>query len=189
VDESVGTQPGSSVGNQEGTWVAVSVEDAARALGISTNTVRRQVKAGTLRSERISRPQGYVVRVYIPEGQVPNGQVPEVPSEVPTQVTTLVPVQERIEAIETLARALMAPLREELADARTQLAELATENGRLKERLAALEAPREDRKTSQHQTFFDQQAQPPKLAIEPTEQPAPPPDPAPRRWWQRLLFG
>jgi hypothetical protein len=44
--------------------------------------VRRQVNAGTLRSERISHPQGYVVRVYIPEGQASREQVAEVPKEV-----------------------------------------------------------------------------------------------------------
>jgi hypothetical protein len=56
-------------------------------------------------------------------------------------------------------------------------------------RLAALEAPREEQEASQHQTFFDAQAQPPAVSAEPADQVAPPPDPAPRPWWQRLLFG
>jgi excisionase family DNA binding protein len=45
----------------------VSVEEAAHLLGISTNTVRRRIKQGSLQAERVSRPQGYVYRVYLPE--------------------------------------------------------------------------------------------------------------------------
>lgn len=41
----------------------VSVEEAASRLGVSENTVRRRVRAGTLEGFREQRPQGEVYRV------------------------------------------------------------------------------------------------------------------------------
>src|SRR3954464_6889303 len=47
------------------TFQRVSIAEAARALGVSTSTVRRMVKAGRLVGESVLRPQGsaYVVRL------------------------------------------------------------------------------------------------------------------------------
>src|SRR5438067_7736575 len=55
----------------------LSVPEAAVMLGVSPNTVRRWVATGRLRSERIPRPQGDMIRVFL--DQVPD----EVPKQVP----------------------------------------------------------------------------------------------------------
>ena len=44
----------------------LTVQGAAGALGVSPTTIRRWVKEGTVASERVSRPQGYVVEVSYP---------------------------------------------------------------------------------------------------------------------------
>ncbi|MBI2868184.1 MAG: helix-turn-helix domain-containing protein [Chloroflexi bacterium] len=44
----------------------VTIEEAARLLGCSVNTVRRRVKRGDLRAEREETPQGYTYKVVLP---------------------------------------------------------------------------------------------------------------------------
>lgn len=51
----------------------VGIEEAARLLGASVNTVRRRIKQGALRAERVSRPQGYTYRVFLSTGFHPPG--------------------------------------------------------------------------------------------------------------------
>jgi hypothetical protein len=52
----------------------VSLPAAAAALGISVQAVRRRIKSGELRAERVKRPQGYAYRVTLPAGvDVPEG--------------------------------------------------------------------------------------------------------------------
>ena len=45
--------------------VTVSITEAAQRLGVSEKTVRRRLSGGTLRGERVSRPQGYTWAVYL----------------------------------------------------------------------------------------------------------------------------
>src|SRR5919199_3173158 len=45
--------------------VGMSLEDAARALNCSPNTIRRWIKQHRVRAERVSRPQGYEWRAYL----------------------------------------------------------------------------------------------------------------------------
>jgi excisionase family DNA binding protein len=53
-----------------GTYQRTSVLEAARLLGVSPTTVRRMVRAGTLRAERVLRPQGHTFVVLVPtDGQ------------------------------------------------------------------------------------------------------------------------
>src|SRR4051794_20048103 len=99
--------------------VGMSVEDAAHALGCSANTVRRGIKRGQLRAERISRPQGYEWRVYLDAPAITVGTSPpetshaptsQVPTEVPAMMATwaatlLAPVLATIERLEAVNRA------------------------------------------------------------------------------------
>ncbi len=45
--------------------VTVSITEAAKRLGVSEKTVRRRLGGGTLRGERVSRPQGYTWAVHL----------------------------------------------------------------------------------------------------------------------------
>lgn len=95
----------------------LSVHEAAVILGVSPNTVRRRVIAGSLRSERIPRPQGEVIRVYldhVPDEvpkQVPPEVVPgDVPNEVPPISQPQVPDAVRAEVMAALISASIAPV-------------------------------------------------------------------------------
>jgi excisionase family DNA binding protein len=96
----------------------LSIHEAAVMLGVSPNTVRRWAAAGRLRSERIPRPQGDVIRVFLDQmpGEVPKhvppGEVPrDVATEVPPTFQTQVPVEQgRAEAMAALISASIAPV-------------------------------------------------------------------------------
>ena len=95
----------------------LSVHEAAVILGVSPNTVRRRVAAGSLRSARIPRPQGETIRVYLDQvpgeipKQVPPGVVPgDVPNEVPPTSQVQVPDTVRAEAMAALISASIAPV-------------------------------------------------------------------------------
>ena len=45
--------------------VTVSITEAAKRLGVSEKTIRRRLGGGTLRGERVSRPQGYTWAVHL----------------------------------------------------------------------------------------------------------------------------
>jgi excisionase family DNA binding protein len=51
--------------------VTVSITEAAQRLGVSEKTVRRRLSGGTLRGERVTRPQGYTWAVHLDEGLRP----------------------------------------------------------------------------------------------------------------------
>jgi excisionase family DNA binding protein len=110
----------------------LSVQEAAAALGVSPNTVRRWVKQGTLRSELVARPQGYSVRVYLPDRASPSATSREVPAWAPDHA--------RAEAMASYSRALIEPLVAELAQAREHLAGMSEHAGRQAERIRQLEA-------------------------------------------------
>jgi hypothetical protein len=141
----------------------LSIHEAAVILGVSPNTVRRRVAAGALRSERIPRPKGEVIRVYldrmteeVPE-QVPPEEVPgDVPNEVPPTSQPQVPDTVRAEAMAALISASIAPvlgpLVAELAASRQanerqaeQLVSMAETIGTLRAENDALEARLEGR--------------------------------------------
>src|ERR671921_474255 len=101
----------------------LTMQEAAVALGVSLNTMRRWCATGRVRSERVSRPQGYTVRVYldqVPTQEPPlegaaqeppptNGQEP--PGTYQQAPADLV----RAEAMAAYNRELVAPLVAELA--------------------------------------------------------------------------
>lgn len=143
----------------------VSVDDAARELGVSPSTIRRWVKSGRLTSERVSRPQGYVVLVQLPGDVAPanGGESPDqqLPTAAPGQVSTAPTIAargeiERAEQMAAYMAAVTAPLVEQI---RVQAETI----GRLQ---AELEQVRADQ------------------TVDPTVR-----QPTPQRcWWQRLLL-
>jgi excisionase family DNA binding protein len=59
----------------------VSVAEAARRLGVSTATVKRRIRDGSLEAEPLSRPQGIEYRVRLPRDVTPALTAPD--SDVP----------------------------------------------------------------------------------------------------------
>ena len=117
----------------------LSMQEAAVAMGVSLNTMRRWCAIGRVRSERISRPQGYTVRVYL--DRVPTQEPPvEGAAQEPQPTDTQEPpgtYQQgpidlaRAEAMAAYNRELVAPLVAELAAYRERLEDLARQNGTL----------------------------------------------------------
>jgi excisionase family DNA binding protein len=90
----------------------LSIHEAAVMLGVSPNTVRRWCSNGRLRSERVKRPQGEMIRVFVDRntGQVPT-DVPdgEVPGNVPIEVPP--PHQEQASDDRARAEAMVSLIR------------------------------------------------------------------------------
>jgi excisionase family DNA binding protein len=166
------SEPGTSNGTSPGTSTpaghlpGLSVDEAARELGVSANTVRRWVRAGTLESERVPRPQGYTVRVHLPE------QVPI--SATSREVPGLAPTQDRAGAMAAYNERLLAPLVDELAATRRQLVDQAEEIGRLRAEL----------QTAREQLALIPPAEPPEMAPSATPDLEATPGAAGRAWWR-----
>jgi hypothetical protein len=170
---------------------AFTLHEAAAALGISLNTLRRRIDAGQVRAERVSRPQGHVWRVYLDadhraDQRAEQGATQDAGSTLPQPPGDIL----RAEAMATYTRSLLEPLVSRLAEQERTIREQAEELGRLRERVAMLDSP------NPHQSAIAanltaQTPDPP--AGEPSEPPSPAPMPptsngsgrAPwwRRWW------
>ena len=55
----------------------VSIDEAARHLGVSQDTIRRRIRNGELDAHQVERPQGYTWRVEFPDEQA-NDETAEV---------------------------------------------------------------------------------------------------------------
>jgi hypothetical protein len=151
-------------GTQNGQLPGLSIQAAAAALGVSVNTVRRQVKSGSLHSEKVPTPAGYAYRVHLPVStqqvvtygsyssgtQADEGVLRQVPNDPE-------PLLEALRLVDKLSQQVL----ELSGRVGYYQAELEQARGRL----AALEAP----KTTVTDTGFSSEP--------------------PRRWWQRILFG
>ncbi len=91
----------------------VTVEQAAAILGISASTVRRRIRAGSLRAEEARRPQGPVWLVYVPEDVFP-GASQASPATGPVATAPTAPT----DAMVTWAASLLVPIAAELGEAR-----------------------------------------------------------------------
>ena len=176
-----GDQVGAGVGAHDAP-AAVSIKEAAARLGVSVNTIRRWIREGRLTTERVERPQGYMVYVHLPE-HVPT---PEHVSEeardhhVPEQVP-IVRDLARAEAMAAYTRSLLEPLVARMAEQEGIIRGLERENGRLATELAVA-------RTS-----------PPEPAPDPFPAPIPAPparlpparrwEPRWRRWVRRVMLG
>jgi excisionase family DNA binding protein len=179
MDSTPGTSHGTS---HNGQLPGLSVPAAAAALGVSTNTIRRWIKEGSLVAERVTRPQGYALRVYLPT-QVPpvstshstSHDEPQVPPTVTSrQVPTVATAElQRAEALAAYGATLLAPVVAELAAARQQVAERAEEVGRLREQLQVATA-----RIAELETPVPRDDQGQNSAL----------DPQPRPWWATLLW-
>jgi excisionase family DNA binding protein len=71
----------------------MNISDAAAQLGVSPDTIRRRIKEGTLKAEKVRTPQGYRWEVDI-------SNAPAVPMQAPTQDAYVASLLERIDSLE-----------------------------------------------------------------------------------------
>jgi excisionase family DNA binding protein len=203
MDTTTGTRPstspsGTSSAGTQGDGPGLSVQEAATALGVSVNTIRRWIKDGRLPYEKLPTPVGYAYRVY-PQRVTPAGTHRDVPPMgAPREVLALTPDMQRAEATAAYTAALLGPLVAELSAAREQIAGQAERIGRFSAELAqahdtirALEAPRKAPANApeSHAEALGPTGEPPEPDPEPTPSPVPapiPPKPDGRSWWRRL---
>jgi len=184
MDTATGTRPStSSAGTHNGGVPGVSVQEAATALGVSVNTIRRWIKGGRIPHEKLATPAGYAYRVY-PQRVPPAGTRREVPA--------LAPDLQRAEAMASYSRSLLEPLVARLAEQEQIIREQAEDLGRLRAELEhARVAP-----TARHQTATaaretaegpDPPSEPSELipAASPVPQPIPPEPNGGSPWWRR----
>ena len=164
----------------------VTIGEAATILGIGVQAVRRRIRAGTLRSDRVERPQGYVYLVTLPGehvstgDHVPTGDEVSTPDDISRQVPTR-PTGATRAPRDSVAHALI----EDLRQARERIDQLEQERFELAGRLGFYQAG------LAHMRALVAPAEPPATAEEPvivaaspiiTDVPAE--VPASRPWWR-----
>ena len=163
----------------------VTVEQAAAILGVSASTIRRRIRAGSLRAEPVRRPQGVVWLVHLPaDAAAGTAEPPPAASAVATAPTAS-------DAMIAYTRTLLEPLIAALDRSQGRVAELEREIGSLRAQLAVQNA----QNATQASNLA---AEAPEPTTEPSDPPAEPPplapDPLPpttdgrspwwRRWWR-----
>jgi excisionase family DNA binding protein len=153
----------------------LSARDAAARCGVSERTVRRWIVKGRLPADR----DGREFRIT-PEALAPfighaadNGQGAAAESDM-----AAAPQQQGAALSADVAAGLLHlvdRLQRENLELAGRVGYYQAETEQLRTRLAALEAPRGEQETDD--------------SVSGVSAPAPPQDPAPRRWWQCLLFG
>ena len=147
---------------------AVSLREAAEALGVSEAAVRRMVKSGALTGLREPRPQGHVWRIYLPEHLAPAPGAPPARSDAGTlrrQDPSGAVEGARAEALAAYAAAIVAPHLATIERLSGELAERAHRVGELEQQLQAAQA---------------------RLAM--LDAPASQMEDTPRLWWERWLW-
>jgi transposase-like protein len=144
----------------------VPIDQAARQLGVSPTTIRRWVKDGRIKAERVPRPQGYVVLVELPH-TAPSEPAADHPPRVSTDLPTTAPTE--MARADVMATYLAAYAEKITAPLVATIAEQAELIGELRTRLAAVEAPKTE-----------------PAAPEPTAADEGVSEPATRPWWRRV---
>jgi hypothetical protein len=154
----------------------VSVAEAARALGVSTATVKRRIAAGTLEAEQLQRPQGFEYRVRLTR-DVPAPSAERSDSEpAPPLTGTTQDVSAAITAAVTPLAARLIVQDDRIERQAGIIRELERENGRLSAELAAL-------RSAHAALTAPQQPVGASTAPESPEPTTEPPAPRWRSWW------
>jgi excisionase family DNA binding protein len=117
---------------QAGTSRHATVREAAEILGVSTETIRRMIRAGRLQAQRVHRPQGTAFLVELPDAAAETTQdaTGDTMAGRPNAAGGK-PLPPALVAAEAWARGVIEPLTRTIADQQQQLIELARENGHL----------------------------------------------------------
>jgi hypothetical protein len=100
-----------TAGSIEGPAAGYSLQDAAAVLGVSVNTLRKRIKAGQVRGERVQRPQGYVWQVHLDGLQPPDQPADDPPiQEAPSRLQQPQLALMQAEAMAAYTRSLLEPL-------------------------------------------------------------------------------
>ena len=86
----------------------ITVEQAAAILGVSVTTVKRRIRAGTIRAEQATRAQGTVWLVYLPAAATPAAE--ERPPAASVAATTAATPTAPAEAIAAMIQATLTPI-------------------------------------------------------------------------------
>lgn len=98
----------------------VTIEQAAAILGLSTSTVRRRIRDGIFRVEEVSRPQGIMRLVYLPDDANPGVTQVSAPAGVVTTTAVTSPGDSMIAYTQTLLLPLVEALERSQATIRDQ---------------------------------------------------------------------
>lgn len=122
---------------------AVSLREAAQALGVSEAAVRRMVKSGALTGIREPRPQGHVWRIHLPEhlSPAPDAEAAAPPDGTLRRQDPLPAVEgARAEALAAYAATLIAPHLATIERLAGELQAQAYRVGELEQQLAGAQA-------------------------------------------------
>ena len=118
-----------------------TVREAADVLGVSTETIRRMIRAGKLRAERVHRPQGTAFLVELPDA---TGHAAEDATDTaPSGRHNAAPepaLPPALLAAEAWARGVVEPLTRTIAEQQAQFSAQAETIGSLRAELAAVRA-------------------------------------------------
>jgi excisionase family DNA binding protein len=115
----------------------VTIEQAAAILGLSTSTVRRRIRDGRLRAEEVSRPQGIMRLVYLPDDADPGVTQVSAPAGVVTTTAVTSPGDSMIAYTQTLLLPLVEALERSQATVREQAETIGRQSAEL-ERAASI---------------------------------------------------
>jgi excisionase family DNA binding protein len=111
----------------------VTIEEAARALGVSTATVRRRIRQGRLQAVKAATTTGFVYRIRLPEDA-------ERLAILPTRMEGLRGMEGMVQAF----RAELSGLVDLTTTQGRRVEELVRENEQLRAQVLALQAPQPD---------------------------------------------
>lgn len=116
----------------------VSIKEAAARLGLSEKTVRKSIKAGAIRADRVETPQGYTYCVYLEDTPPPDSQVePDLVKQVEAPAT--VDASAHLEALRMIDK-LQAENRDLAGQLGWHMSQLQVAQDRIKQ----LEAPQDE---------------------------------------------
>ena len=100
-----------TAGSIEGPAAGYSLQDAAAVLGVSVNTLRKRIRAGQVRAERVERPQGYIWQVNLDDVHPPDQPATDPPiQEGPSRLRQPAMALRQAEAMAVYTRSLLEPL-------------------------------------------------------------------------------
>jgi excisionase family DNA binding protein len=164
----------------------VTIQQAAKMLGIAPNTVRRRIKLGELSAHKVPTAQGYEWRVHLPTAgdQLPtNGeQVPTTGSDLPPSPVELdVPIAPRV--VQGGSPLEPAPPSDAVALRALEMVEqLQQRNLELAGQVGFLQARLQERE-DQIRLLTMEHGEP--RTVE--QEPSPTPVPQKRSWWRQFL--
>jgi hypothetical protein len=156
--------------NGAGEWFGL--KDAAARLGLSDKTVRKRAKSGVYPCRTVTTPFGDRYEVLVDGATTPTPTSPPVTSPLHSSpdAAALVALADELRAGLMATQAELVQKAEAAAMWQARAEMLAGQLQQRDETIRVLSAPREEPETAASDTEVF-------------------PDPAPRRWWQRLLFG